>query len=165
MYDGMPGRKRGIIFVVAVCVVFMQAGLWAGRKQVQNNFPDNSLVSTGKDLISFMKSDTRPKVKEHPIPKLMAEAEANFRNLLSRQSKTLEEAVHEYKKRYNRDPPQGFDHWWQFVRDNDVLMVDEYDAITEDLAPFWDLPAAEVRRRADVVRVYLLCYGCPLMVT
>jgi len=146
----MPGRKRGMLFVVAVCAVFMQAGLWAGRKQTQNNFPDNSLVSTSKDIIPFMKHDTRQKIKEHPIPQLMAEAEAKFRNLLSRQSKTLVEAVQEYKRRYKRDPPRGFDHWWQFAKDNDVLMIDEYDAVVEDLAPFWELPAEEVRRRANV---------------
>ncbi|TCD65305.1 capsule-associated protein CAP1 [Steccherinum ochraceum] len=150
MHEIMPGRKRGIFFVVAVCAVFMQAGLWAGRKQTQNNFPDNTLVSSSKELIPFMKLDARPKIKEHPIPHLMAEAENNFRKLLSRQSKTLEEAVREYRRRYRRDPPRGFDHWWQFVKDNDVLMIDEYDAIAEDLAPFWELPADEVRRRADV---------------
>ena len=125
--------------------------MWAGRKQTQNNFPDKNLVAAGKELIPFMTSDTRPKIKDHPIPKLMADAEANFRNLLSRQSKTLEDAVREYKRRYHRDPPRGFDHWWQFAKDNDVLMMDEYDAIVEDLAPFWELPASEVRRRADVV--------------
>ena len=111
------------------------------------------MVATGKDLIPFMKSDLRHKIKDHPIPQLMAEAETKFRNLLSRQSKTLEEAVREYKKRYGRDPPQGFDHWWQFAKDNDVLMIDDYDAIVEDLAPFWELPASEVRRRAEVVRI------------
>lgn len=160
----MPGRKRGIFFVVAVCAVFMQAGLWVGRKQTQNNFPDNNLVSTGKDLIPFMNLDARPKIKEHPIPQYMAEAETKFRNLLSRQSKTLADAVQEYKRRHNKDPPWGFDHWWQFAQDNDVLMIDEYDAVVEDLAPFWELPAEEVRRRAEVVRDSAFCNRCPELI-
>ena len=50
----MSGRKRGIFFVVAVCVLFMEAGMWAGRKQTQNNFPDKNLVAAGKELIPFM---------------------------------------------------------------------------------------------------------------
>ncbi|KAH8101730.1 capsular associated protein [Cristinia sonorae] len=150
MHEITPGRRRGLFFVVAVCVVFMQAGLWAARRQAQTNFPDNNLVSSGKKLISFMDQDTRPKLKEHPIPQLMAEAESKFRNLLARQSKTLELAVQEYKRRYDRDPPRGFDHWWQFARDNGVLIKDDYDAIAEDLAPFWKLPSDEVRRRAEV---------------
>ncbi|KAF9813401.1 hypothetical protein IEO21_05635 [Rhodonia placenta] len=78
----------------------------------------------------------------------MAEAEAKFRNILSRQSKSLEEAVAEYQRRYGRSPPQGFEDWWQFAKDNDVVMIDEYDSIAEDLAPFWPLSGAELRQRA-----------------
>ncbi|KAG8932222.1 capsule-associated protein CAP1, partial [Tulasnella sp. 408] len=46
---------------------------------------------------------------QHPIPKLMHEAQVNFRALITKQSKTLSAAVKEYKKRYKRDPPKGFD--------------------------------------------------------
>ncbi len=105
-----------------------------------------------------MKGDSRASIKEHPIPALMTEAENNFRHLLSKQSKTLAQAVAEYKSRFKRDPPRGFDQWWNFVRDNDVLMVDEYNAITEDLAPFWDITPAELRFRASMVSHTHLCY-------
>ena len=43
-----------------------------------------------------------------------------------------------------------------FVKSNDVLIVDDYDAINEDLSPFWDLDSAELKRRASLVRT-LLC--------
>ncbi|KAK7678714.1 hypothetical protein QCA50_018296 [Cerrena zonata] len=148
MYEGLPGHKRGLLFFVAVCVVFMQAGLWAGRRETRNNFPDNSLVKTSS-LLALVKSDSQPSIKEHPIPKLMAEAENSFRERLARQSKTLSEAVAEYKRRYGRNPPRGFDRWWQFAKDNNVLMVDEYDAVVEDLSPFWDVDSAELRERAS----------------
>ena len=85
----------------------------------------------------------------------MAEAELQFRERLSRQSKTLSQAVAEYKKRFKRDPPRGFDDWWKFVQDNGVLMIDEYNAIAEDLEPFWDLSPEEFRQRASLVRVLL----------
>ena len=150
MYEGLPGHKRGLLFFVAICVVFMQAGLWAGRRETQNNFPDNSLVKASS-LLALVKSDSRTSIKEHPIPKLMAEAENSFRRRLAGQSKTLAEAVAEYKRRYGRNPPRGFDRWWQFAKDNNVLMVDEYDAVVEDLAPFWDVDSAELRERASAV--------------
>ncbi|KAG1730274.1 glycosyltransferase family 90 protein [Suillus paluster] len=78
----------------------------------------------------------------------MADAEEKFKGMLSRQSKTLEDAVVEYRKRYGREPPKGFGDWWQFAQENHVKLVDEFDAINEDLAPFWNMSPVEFRRRA-----------------
>lgn len=153
MQDGIPGTKRGLLSVVAVFVIFMQAGLWSARSKTQELFPDNSLGLKPRLLVDLVKGDAKSTVSEHPIPKLMADAELKFRDRLSRQSKTLAHAVSEYQKRFNRDPPRGFDDWWKFVQDNGVLMVDEYNAITEDLAPFWELSPAEFRLRASLVSV------------
>ena len=75
MYDGLSGQKKGILFLTAVVIVFMQGGLWSARRQSVDNFPDNSLLPV-KTYLPFTKSNARPTVKEHPIPKLMAEAEA-----------------------------------------------------------------------------------------
>lgn len=152
MHERMPGTKRGILYFVGLCFVFMQAGLWSARRAAQEIFPDNPLVSKPK-LLSLVRSSSRPSITQHPIPTLMANAESSFRNLLSSQSKTLAQAVDEYKRRYKRDPPKGFDDWWQYIQDNDVLMVDEYDAINEDLTPFWDLTPVEFRLRATLVRL------------
>ena len=90
----------------------------------------------------------------------MAEAEERFKDMLARQSKTLRDAVVEYRTRYGREPPKGFDDWWQFAQDNNVKLVDEFNAIDEDLAPFWDMPPEEFRRRAIQVSVDLFYIGC-----
>ncbi|KAG8959886.1 capsule-associated protein CAP1 [Tulasnella sp. 419] len=87
-------------------------------------------------------------VMEHPIPKLMRDAEVKFKNLMSRQSKTLRDACREYRTRYKRDPPKGFDDWWQFTQENNVKIIDEYDSLFRDLEPFWNLSGEELRRRA-----------------
>ena len=47
----------------------------------------------------------------HPIYDLIEHAEADWDKKLNRQSKTLAEAVTEYKRRYGRAPPKGFDKW------------------------------------------------------
>ena len=151
MYEGLPGTKRGILYFITLCLLFMEAGLWAARKATRDIFPDNPLVSKPQ-LLSLVRRDPRAGIKEHPIPKLMLDAENDFRGLLARQSKTLPQAVEEYKRRYKRDPPKGFDNWWKFVKENGVVMVDEYDAISEDLEPFWDLTPREFRQRAQFVR-------------
>ncbi|KAF9484283.1 hypothetical protein BDN70DRAFT_903771 [Pholiota conissans] len=78
----------------------------------------------------------------------MEEAEERYRKKLSGQSKTLKAAVAEYRRRYGRAPPKGFDDWWEFTQKYDVKMVDEYDGLVQDLEPFWQLPGEEVRRRA-----------------
>ncbi|TDL15140.1 glycosyltransferase family 90 protein [Rickenella mellea] len=78
----------------------------------------------------------------------MAEAEDKYRKLLAKQSKTLVDAVNEYRRRYGREPPRGFGDWWKFAVEHDVKMMDEYDGMVEDLAPFWELPGEELRRRA-----------------
>lgn len=87
-------------------------------------------------------------ITDHPIPHLMDEAEEKYRKKLGGQSKTLKAAVAEYTRRYGQPPPKGFDIWWQFADKYDVKMVDEYDGLISDLAPFWDLSGEEVRRRA-----------------
>ncbi|TDL27904.1 glycosyltransferase family 90 protein [Rickenella mellea] len=84
----------------------------------------------------------------HPIPVLMAEAEDKYRDLLAKQSKTLADAVNEYRRRYKREPPKGFGDWWKFAVEHKAKMVDEYDGLLEDLAPFWEMPGEELRRRA-----------------
>ena len=59
--------------------------------------------------------DVNPKGK-HPILELIERSETQWKRRLERQSKTLEEAVDEYKRRYNRLPPTGFEKWYVIRR-------------------------------------------------
>lgn len=52
----------------------------------------------------------------HPIYQLMQNAAREWESKVSRQSKSLHEAVVEYRRRYGRPPPEGFDKWWHYVR-------------------------------------------------
>ena len=47
----------------------------------------------------------------HPIQVLIERAEERWRKKCARQSRTLVDAVREYKQRYRRNPPKGFDDW------------------------------------------------------
>ena len=82
----------------------------------------------------------------------MAEAEENFKQMLSRQSNSLKKAVAEYGRRHGRNPPKGFDQWWDFAQKHNVKIIDDYDAVLEDLSPFWEMSGEEFRARVDVVR-------------
>lgn len=48
----------------------------------------------------------------HPIYELVARAEKEWKAKNERASKTLNDAVAEYKRRYGRAPPLGFDKWF-----------------------------------------------------
>ena len=50
----------------------------------------------------------------HPIFELIRRAEARWAEKLRRASTTLEQAVIEYRRRYGREPPLGFDDWCAF---------------------------------------------------
>lgn len=75
----------------------------------------------------------------HPISILIKRAQRQWNAKVARQSRTLNEAVKEYRRRYTRNPPKGFDQWWTYVQANRVVLTDEYDQIHRDLEPFWAL--------------------------
>lgn len=53
--------------------------------------------------------------KMHPVYQLIRDARTAWDGKLARQSKSLKEAVQEYRRRYGRQPPKGFDRWWNYV--------------------------------------------------
>lgn len=60
----------------------------------------------------------------HPILELHERGKKRWESLLKHQSQTLEQATAEYKKRYRRSPPRGFDKWFKFCKENGVKIID-----------------------------------------
>lgn len=58
--------------------------------------------------------------------------------MLNRQSKTLGQARREYAKRYHLYPPEGFDKWFAYAKEQNSLIIDDFDVINEKLEPFRD---------------------------
>ncbi|GAA5996568.1 uncharacterized protein JCM10292_003058 [Rhodotorula paludigena] len=104
----------------------------------------------GQVYVAPLKTFKEP-VKPHPILTLIKRAEAEWNHKVRRQSKTLKEAVQEYRRRYRRNPPRGFDKWWAYARANRVILVDEYDQIHHDLQPFWALDPGDLAHRVAVM--------------
>ncbi|KAF7313801.1 hypothetical protein HMN09_00537400 [Mycena chlorophos] len=92
----------------------------------EHAFLPNGLVQTNPDA-------------PHPIYELIANAEGAWRDKLARASTTFTQAVTEYRRRYKRSPPKGFDLWWDYVREHAVQLPDEYDQLHDDLEPFWGI--------------------------
>jgi hypothetical protein len=99
----------------------------------QHNYMDNGLVAVNPN-------------GRHPIYDLLSRSQAAWKEKKARQSRTLRQATKEYRRRYQRPPPKGFDKWyvrressiasssrppsrWQYMMDNNVQLPDEYDQI------------------------------------
>ena len=147
----LPKNKRLLVtFTVLVGLIILygvhQTQAIVDRTKPQHWVPRSSNFFTGTQ------TQTRKERIVHPIPKLMADAQTKFKKLLAGQSKTLAGAVKEYKRRYGRNPPKGFDEWFKFAKENRAKILDEYDQLVRDLEPFWSMSGEELRRRATQVR-------------
>lgn len=83
----------------------------------------------------------------HPILPLLTNARQRAESLFRRQSSTLTQAVAEYRRRYKKDPPKGFDKWWSFAKARNHSLVDEYDSLMADISQYATLPAHILKQR------------------
>ncbi len=71
--------------------------------------------------------------------------------MVEKQSRTLNEARREYKRRYERDPPLGFDRWYEMTIASNATVVDNFDTIVNALEPFWRYSASDLRKATELV--------------
>lgn len=146
--DGVPDRFSGIFDYLnwddgsndlkyvppPPPVVKESFGLPDWDVETPHHFDDNGQLYVDP-IASFGATPPKP----HPMLTLIKRAETEWNAKVERQSKTLKEAVQEYRRRYKRNPPRGFDKWWEYAQANRVILTDEYDQIQHDLEPFWAL--------------------------
>ena len=89
--------------------------------------------------------------QKHPIEILFQDARRKQAHLVERQSKSLAEAVINYKKRYNREPPPGFDEWYHAAISLNATIIDDYDSVMANFEPYWSISARELRARVRQV--------------
>lgn len=84
---------------------------------------------------------------DHPVAKLVFDASQAFNETIDRQSKSLDEAVTEYRRRYSMPPPPYFDKWYEFAKERETILIDEFDTIYHSILPFWGLSPRTIRSR------------------
>lgn len=100
---------------------------------------------------SFDLDVLQEKFPKHQIPILMAAGKKQWAAMLGRQSRTLDEAVIEYRIRYALEPPDGFDTWYYYAQSQNVTLIDEYDLLMRSLEPLRQLGPQELRRRTELL--------------
>ncbi|KAG7440347.1 uncharacterized protein BT62DRAFT_1080961 [Guyanagaster necrorhizus] len=130
--------------------VYHSWGNFGGLGNLQHNAADKKIAAeTGSlPMHKFLSNGLLEMNPEgpHPIYQLIEFSEKKWEAKLQRASKTLNEAVIEYERRYKRAPPRGFDKWWEYVEKNNVQLPDEYDQIYRDLEPYWGVNPVDLIR-------------------
>lgn len=87
---------------------------------------------------------------DHPIDKLIYDAQHSFAELVSKETNTLDEAAAAYRRRRGRHPPPGFDVWFEFAQNNSAIIVEDFfDQIYADLEPHWGLEPKVLRKESQ----------------
>ncbi|KAF3308029.1 F-actin-capping protein subunit beta [Orbilia oligospora] len=89
---------------------------------------------------------------KHPIDRLIYEQRLRYQDLVKRQSKNPEEAIANYKLRYNRDPPTGFADWVRYALQQNSIIIDDFDTIEKVLHPFRQLDSKQLESRINSAR-------------
>ncbi|KAI2483567.1 CAP10 domain containing protein [Pyrenophora tritici-repentis] len=133
--DFLPKTAKGRFFL---CVF----ALWPMLSLVQHTpFYDN--IPAWPDIPL--------ETKDHPIEELVRKAQADFARLVEQQSQTLQSAEAEYRRRYSREPPPGFDKWFAYARSKQSILIDDFDMINDDLKPFWKVTPQRLLESIDHV--------------
>ncbi|KAH0536727.1 hypothetical protein FGG08_006435 [Glutinoglossum americanum] len=120
-------RGRTYLFILVICPLLLVTRNISG---VQKIWPGG----IGEDIVTA-----------HPIELLVEQQRSKYSAMLERQSLSLEAAVAEYSRRYKRNPPPGFDRWYEYARAEKSIIIDDYDIITELLEPLWSVSPSQIR--------------------
>jgi hypothetical protein len=87
-------------------------------------------------------------VRYHPIDAMMQAGIRAHDNWAGQANGlSLQSIARDYRIRNHRNPPPRFDAWYDFAVNRSSVIMNGYDTIHDDLAIFWTMDPAEVRKR------------------
>lgn len=151
-----------LLFFYFGCIVYIRAASRSGssfRQSLQRRTPRTPLLEIALMTVSVIilgfahVPASRPVIDSHPVESLMAQASDQAKDWLDQasHSETLAESVEEYRRRYQRYPPPGFNAWYRFATSRSSIVIDDYDNMMEDLEPFWGITPAQIRQRTQAL--------------
>lgn len=112
----------------------------------------NNFSRAGRNLPSSPLFSASPK---HAIEALIDAGKARYAATLRSQSQTLGDAVNEYRRRYGRPPPRGFDSWFHIAKSQGLIIIDDYDTVMGSLETFWRFSPSTLRRNIKAAATHL----------
>ncbi|KAI9811365.1 MAG: hypothetical protein M1827_005525 [Pycnora praestabilis] len=96
--------------------------------------------------LDFFQNNT---INYHPIDLLVDDAKALHKHWIAQAttSRNLGEAIYEYRRRYKRHPPPGFEDWYSFATSHSSSVIDDFDRLNDDILPFWSVSPGLLRSR------------------
>ena len=103
----------------------------------------------------FAMNHRQAPVPGHPIDTLISMATDQHTKWAQQahRSLSLTEATSHYRTRYKRAPPPGFSQWFDFAKSRNSIIIDDFDNIEDDLAPYWSLSPVALRKRTAEILV------------
>ena len=108
-------------------------------------------------IFSFLSHSSPSIVSAHQaIAQLVVAADATTQKWTNQaaKSKSLDQAIVEYERRYGVPPPPNFDKWYDFAISNNSPVIDDFDQIHQDVLPFWGIEPAEIREKTEKLLAY-----------
>jgi hypothetical protein len=142
------GGKRRNLLILLIAVGFILILLQLPRENIRETI--KKVPFAGKSKPDHESLDVGPytPIDEHPISKLIAEADVRWRAYEGSRSMTFKDTVANYRRKYGRHPPPGFDIWYKYARERNVFHIDDFDQIMDDLRPFWAVEPKVIRSLA-----------------
>lgn len=119
---------RSILFIRRVFIIIIMFG-----------------VLVGMSVYTTITPQTR---NSHPLDDFIFRARVETDRWLrgASVSDTLRVAVDEYKERNDgTEPPPNFDKWFEFAKLKETPIIDHYEQIKTDIAPFWNMKPSVIR--------------------
>lgn len=98
--------------------------------------------------ISFYCLLTNNILDRHPLDTLIYESRTSADRWVvhASTSQSVKVAVGEYQERHaGRQPPPGFDVWFDYAQAKGSVVLDDFQQIEEDILPFWGLSPSKIR--------------------
>lgn len=95
-----------------------------------------------------------PNPLEHPIEALIVQGKARYAAILQSQSQTVGDAVKEYRRRYGRPPPRGFDSWFRIAKSQGLVIIDDYDTLMQSLETYWRFSPSTLRGNIEAAAMH-----------
>ena len=153
----LPVMSGMVLSCLAIALVWHVALVWDTQKSSMGSqrilpisFAVLSRIVAGLLVIYiYLQFPQHQTLDYHPIDLLLQESSVQAKAWADQAfvSKSIGDAVAQYRGRYGRYPPPRFDVWYEYAKERSSLVVDDFDDLHRDLEPFWDISPAEIRLR------------------